>query len=178
MLSLVGCGMGDAANDMENDMNNLEEGLENEGIIDQNGNMAQGDKNNAGTGENGMNMATTRYSENDIEFDVPQSWQNNFLAKYDDVADSAGNAYSTIDFYYSTAETPYKIMTIARFPKDSWAAITQSNAEAEKKKLGESKDGEWIYSLNYEADELSNDEGYLAVKKDVEELKDKIKITK
>ena len=63
-----------------------------------------------------------------------------------------------------------------------WEGVTfcfcPNTPEAEGKRLGQSKDGEWIYSLNFETEPLSQDKGYLTAKSDAEKLKDKIKITK
>lgn len=182
LLSFTACG-GNAGNDMENDMNNLEEGLENDGqILEED--MQQGMEQGMQNAENAMDSMmggepVTRYSENDIEFDVPESWRNNFKATLNQHNENTNQGYSTIDFYYSTnANSPYKIMTIGRFPKAVWETVSKNTPEAEGKKLGQSKDGEWIYSLNFEAEPLSQDKGYLAAKSDAEKLKDKIKITK
>lgn len=126
------------------------------------------------------NLRSTKYSENDVEFDIPDAWQNNFLATAQEHnPDIPDQSYSTVDFYYTMPNSaPLKVMTIGRFTKAAWDKMTASAGDAANKMLGKSKDGEWVYSLNYEEGELSEDEAYLKVREEVKNLKDKIKITK
>lgn len=177
LLSFAACG--ENAGDMANDMNNLEEGLENDGqILEEDMQQGMQDAENM-MGDMMNSDPVTRYSENDVEFDVPESWQKNFRAVVNQHNENTNQGYSTIDFYYSTnANSPYKIMTIGRFPKAVWETVSKNTEGAEEKRLGASKDGEWIYSLNFETEPLSQDQGYLTAKADAEKLKDKIKITK
>ena len=127
---------------------------------------------------NGNMQRMTRYSENNLEFDIPEIWQAHFMSDVSNQqnANSSMGTYSTINFYYTGTSSPTKVMTVARFPKDSWAALNEQTPEAAKKKLGESADGKWIYSLTFE-ENISNDKGYTDVVTEAKKLKDKIKIT-
>ena len=173
-LGLTACGEA-AMQDMENSKENLEQDMEN-GM----NKLEQGKENleQSMSGEGAQNTSA-RYSENDLEFDIPESWRSNFLAEYREHNADTPQGYSTVDFYYTAANgDPFKIMTVARFTKDAWNSMTRTTPAAAEKKLGESKDGEWIYSLSYETEPLSQDAAYLRAHTDAQALKDKIKITK
>ena len=90
--------------------------------------------------------------------------------------DASLGSYSTINFYYTGSASPTKVMTIGRFPKDSWAALNEQTPEAAQKKLGESTDRKWIYSLSFE-ENASQDQAYMDIMTEARKLKDKIKIT-
>ena len=138
-----------------------------------------GDKDGATeNGGNGSAAKVTKYSENDVEFEIPESWQNNFQADFQEHNQDSKQYFTTIDFYYTTSGEPLKIMTIGRFSKEAWDALTAQGQGAEEKKLGESKDGAWIYTLNFEEYDYSSDSQYKQVKSDAKNLKDKIKITR
>ena len=163
VISLVACDSADnMAQDMQNGMNNMKDDIENS-------------MENMG---NTMNAAVNKYNENGIEFDIPESWQKNFSAQYSENSAQAADGYSTINFYYTADPNLIKIMTVGRFKKTTWEGLTEQDTTAVEKKIGQSKDGEWIYTLNFEDSNLSQDEGYMSARKDAEMLKDKIKITK
>lgn len=185
-LSLASCNTAEEmANDVENGMNNLEESMDpDKDNSDQNNNNQnnadQGNNNQDNSAGNMQNASSpvTRYSENNVEFDVPENWQKNFMAKMDEheAPDASLGSYSTINFYYTGSASPTKVMTIGRFPKDSWAALNEQTPEAAQKKLGESTDGKWIYSLSFE-ENASQDQAYMDIMTEARKLKDKIKIT-
>lgn len=185
-LSLASCNTAEEmANDVENGMNNLEESMDpDKDNSDQNNNNQnnadQGNNNQDNSAGNIQNASSpvTRYSENNVEFDVPENWQKNFMAQMDEhkAPDASLGSYSTINFYYTGSASPTKVMTIGRFPKDSWAALNEQTPEAAQKKLGESTDGKWIYSLSFE-ENASQDQAYMDIMTEARKLKDKIKIT-
>ena len=141
---------------------------------------SQADDENQSGGQDGQKIE--KYDENDLQFDVPESWQSNFLAVFNEYNKDKIDYFTTTEFYYNYGDTPVPVMSISRFSKDQWEQLKGNNENADEKKLGESKDGAYVYTINYSELEYFQDQDDKAkfdqVKKDAKDLRDKIKITK
>ncbi len=119
------------------------------------------------------------YDENDVSFDVPESWQNNFKAVTREVG-SAGNTYPQTDFYYTEGERDIRLMSIGKFTREQWDNLKKTEQNAEDALLGESGDKKHVYSIFYENHDYIEDSGLKEtlgkIKGEAEKLRDKIMI--
>ena len=126
---------------------------------EQNGTPAQNAAQNGQSTAQGSNNAprVTKYEDHGIRFDIPKEWQDNFKATYQEHG-SGDTAYTMIEFTYHMGQNDVKVMTIASFGEKQWEAIKKSNADAEKMKIGTSKDGKTYYTLRIEEQKFENAE--------------------
>lgn len=119
------------------------------------------------------------YDENDVSFDVPEAWQNNFKAVTREVG-SAGNTYPQTDFYYTEGERDIRLMSIGKFTREQWDNLKKTEQKAEDALLGESGDKKHVYSIFYENHDYIEDSGLKEtlgkIKGEAEKLRDKIMI--
>ncbi len=98
-----------------------------------------------------------KYDENGISFDVPESWRDNFKSVSKDVG-TGEDKYTKTDFIYNLGERDILVMSVGRFTKPQWEKLKKSQPDAEDAKLGESKSGEYVYSIFYEDHDYIEDD--------------------
>ncbi len=107
-----------------------------------------------GTTDAGASMAQNQqtmaqYSDDNLSFDIPASWQNNFKAVTRDVG-SSGNTYPQTDFYYTEGDRDIRLMTVGKFTRDQWDKMMSDGKVSDSSMLGESSDKKHVYSIFYE----------------------------
>lgn len=105
-------------------------------------------------------VRVTEYSDHGISFEVPEVWQNNFLASYSQHG-SGESAYESIIFSSYIGDNDAIIMMIAAFGKSQWEAIKASTEGAEELLIGTSSDGETYYTLRIEEQKFDNKDAQL-----------------
>ena len=90
-----------------------------------------------------------KYDADWLSFDVPDSWRKNFKSVTSEVG-SGDNKYKKTDFFYSEGERDINIMSVGRFTKQQWEDLKKKDPKTEEAKLGESKAGDYVYSIFYE----------------------------
>jgi len=130
---------------------------------------------------NQMQDAVREFSEHGLSFSVPENWSaSGFEAQFDEMKNDNGG-YDTRTFYAMVDGVRTPIMTVSRFAKEQWDKLVQADPKADDKKLGISKDGNFVYTYLVKDDITPNsDTGKKlldTLRKEAEELKDKIKIT-
>lgn len=107
-----------------------------------------------GTTDAGASMAQNqqtmaKYSDDNLSFDIPESWQKNFKAVTRDVG-SSGNTYPQTDFYYTEGDRDIRLMTVGKFTRDQWDKMMSDGKVSDSAMLGESGDKKHVYSIFYE----------------------------
>ncbi|MEG2570309.1 MAG: hypothetical protein RSA70_02635 [Clostridia bacterium] len=122
----------------------------------------------------------TAYNDRGIKFDVPKAWQQTFKGTYFEQG-SGNTAFTVIEFTCKIGTKDVKVMSIACFGKSQWDTLKANNKDAERMKLGESKDKSHVYTLRVEDeiqfDSASDTKTYSEIRSAALKLKDKIEIT-
>lgn len=129
---------------------------------------------------NAAGSQVSRYDEHDIQFDVPEQWKNNFKATYQEHG-NGDTAYTSITYTTRIGQNDVTVMTIAAFGESQWENIKKSSADAEKMKIGTSKDGKTHYTLRIEDQKFENEaeqKAFDTIRDAAKKLEGKIKITK
>ena len=121
-------------------------------------------ENTSGKGENNMvdsantnTQMKTTYDEGGVSFEIPESWQKNFKAVTRE-AGSSGNTYPQTDFYYTEGERDIRLMSIGKFTREQWDRMKKDGEVGDDAILGNSKEGDHIYSIFYENHDYIKDE--------------------
>ena len=134
----------------------------------------------AGGAEMPTNQQTmAKYSDDNLSFDVPESWQNNFKAVTRDVG-SSGDTYPQTEFYYTEGERDIRLMSVGKFTREQWEKMKKDGKVGDDSILGESKDGKHVFSVFYENHDYIED-GALKdtlgkIRQEAENLRDKMMI--
>ena len=127
---------------------------------------------------NGAQMSS-KYSDDNLSFDIPESWQKNFKAVTRDVG-SSGNTYPQTEFYYTEGERDIRLMTIGKFTREQWEKMKRDGKVGDDTILGESEDEKHIFSVLYENHDYIEDtplrDTLGKIKKEAMALRDKIMI--
>ena len=105
------------------------------------------DAGGASMANNQQTMA--KYSDDNLSFDIPESWQKNFKAVTRDVG-AAGDTYPQTDFYYTEGERDIRLMTIGQFTREQWEKMKADGKVGDDSMLGESGDKKHVYSVFFE----------------------------
>ena len=137
-----------------------------------------------GTTDAGASMAQNqqtmaKYSDDNLSFDIPESWQKNFKAVTRDVG-SSGNTYPQTDFYYTEGDRDIRLMTVGKFTRDQWDKMMSDGKVSDSSMLGESGDKKHVYSIFYEDHNYIEDnmlkDALTKIKGEAEMLRDKMTI--
>lgn len=124
---------------------------------------------------------TQEFAEHGLSFTVPETWAGNEFSVQFDEMKNEGASYDTRTFYATVDGIRTPIAMVSRFAKEQWDRLVSADASAEKVKLGESRDGKYVYTYLVKNDitpESDTGRDLLdKLRKEAEELKDKIKIT-
>ncbi len=90
-----------------------------------------------------------QYDDDNLSFDIPQSWQKNFKAVTRDVG-SSGNTYPQTDFYYTEGDRDIRMMSIGKFTREQWEKMKSDGKVNNDSMLGKSADDSHVYSIFYE----------------------------
>ncbi|MBQ3054960.1 MAG: hypothetical protein IJC88_02540 [Oscillospiraceae bacterium] len=131
--------------------------------------------------QNQMQDAVQNFAEHGLSFSVPENWSvSGFSSQFDEVKNDAG-AYDTRTFYALIDGVRTPILMVSRFAKEQWDELVKNDPKAEESKLGISKDGNFVYTYLVKNDITpQSDTGKKlleTLRKEAEELKDKIMIT-
>ncbi|MBE6915365.1 MAG: hypothetical protein E7471_01860 [Ruminococcaceae bacterium] len=131
--------------------------------------------------QNGKPNTMSDFSEHGLSFAVPKLWSTSgFEAEFDEVKNDSSN-YNTRTFYAMIDGVRTPVMMVSRFAKDAWDKLTEQDKNAEKAKLGTSKDGNFVYTYLIKDDVVpDSEEGKTLldkIRKEAETLRDSIKIT-
>lgn len=124
---------------------------------------------------------TQEFAEHGLSFTVPENWaKNEFSMQFDEMKND-GADYNTRTFYATIDGIRTPVAMVSRFAKEQWDALVKADANAEKVKLGESRDGKFVYTYLVK-DDISpeSDTGKKlldTIRKEAETLKEKIQIT-
>ena len=121
------------------------------------------------------------FSEHGLSFTVPELWAGSeFSMEFDEVQNDVAS-YDTRTFYALVDGVRTPIAMVSRFAKEQWDALVSADSSAEKVKLGESRDGKYVYTYLVKDDivpETDTGKDLLGkLRKEATELKDKIEIT-
>ncbi len=120
-----------------------------------------------------------KYSDDNLSFDIPESWQNNFKAVTRDVG-SSGDTYPQTDFYYTENDRDIRLMSVGKFTREQWEKMKKDGKVGDDSILGESGDGKHVFSVFYEDHDYIEDgalkESLGKIKKEAESLRDKMMI--
>lgn len=105
------------------------------------------DAGGASMANNQQTMA--KYSDDNLSFDIPESWQKNFKAVTRDVG-ASGDTYPQTDFYYTEGERDIRLMTIGKFTREQWEKMKADGKVGDDSMLGESGDKKHVYSVFFE----------------------------
>ena len=105
--------------------------------------------NDAGASMAQNQQTMAKYSDDNLSFDIPESWQKNFKAVTRDVG-SSGNTYPQTEFYYTEGERDIRLMSIGKFTREQWDKMMSDGKVSDSSKLGESADKKHVYSIFYE----------------------------
>ncbi len=137
-----------------------------------------------GTTDAGASMAQNqqtmaKYSDDNLSFDIPESWQKNFKAVTRDVG-SSGNTYPQTDFYYTEGDRDIRLMTVGKFTRDQWDKMMSDGKVSDSAMLGESGDKKHVYSIFYEDHDYIEDnmlkDSLTKIRGEAEAMRDKMMI--
>ncbi len=132
-----------------------------------------------GAGMSQEQQMKAQYSDDNLSFDIPASWQKNFKAVTRDVG-SSGNTYPQTDFYYTEGNRDIRLMSIGKFTRDQWDKMKNDGKVGDDAMLGNSADNAHVYSIFYEDHDYIEDgalkESLKKIKSEAEEMRDKMKI--
>lgn len=135
------------------------------------------DAGGAARQDNQQTMA--KYSDDNLSFDIPESWQNNFKAVTRDVG-SSGDTYPQTDFYYTENDRDIRLMSVGKFTGEQWEKMKKDGKVGDDSILGKSKDGKHVFSVFYEDHDYIEDgalrDTLVGIRKDAEALRDKMMI--
>ena len=138
------------------------------------------DEEGAGGAAMPQNQQTmAQYSDDNLSFDIPESWQKNFKAVTRDVG-SSGNTYPQTDFYYTEGERDIRLMSIGKFTKEQWDKMKSDGKVSDDAILGRNTDNTHVYSVFYEDHDYIEDgklrDSLNKIRGEAEKLRDKMKI--
>ena len=136
------------------------------------------DAGGASMANNQQTMA--KYSDDNLSFDIPESWQKNFKAVTRDVG-AAGDTYPQTDFYYTDGSRDILLMSIGKYTRDQWENLKKTGEDLKDAMLGESGDKNHVYSIRYENHDYIEERDLRdmlnSLKAEAQKLRDKIKIS-
>lgn len=120
-----------------------------------------------------------KYSDDNLSFDIPESWQKNFKAVTRDVG-SSGDTYPQTDFYYTENDRDIRLMSVGKFTREQWDKMKKDGKVGDDSILGKSKDGNHVFSVFYEDHDYIEDgalkESLGKIRQEAEALRDKMMI--
>ena len=120
-----------------------------------------------------------KYSDDNLSFDIPESWQKNFKAVTRDVG-SSGDTYPQTDFYYTENDRDIRLMSVGKFTREQWDKMKKDGKVGDDSILGESGDGKHVFSVFYEEHDYIEDgalkDSLGKIRKEAEALREKMMI--
>ena len=121
------------------------------------------------------------FSEHGLSFTVPETWAKSEFSMQFDEMKNEGASYDTRTFYAMVDGIRTPVAMVSRFAKEQWEALVRADSSAKKVKLGESRDGKFVYTYLVKDDITpESDVGrdlLDTLRKEAEELKENIQIT-
>lgn len=140
---------------------------------------ACGEKDAGGAEMPGNQQTMAKYTDDNLSFDIPESWQKNFKAVTRDVG-SSGDTYPQTEFYYTEGDRDIRLMSVGKFTREQWEKMKKDGKVGDDAILGESKDGKHVFSVFYENHDYIEDgalrDALGKVKQEAEALRDKMMI--
>ena len=140
---------------------------------------ACGEENAGGAAMPNNQQTMAKYSDDNLSFDIPESWQKNFKAVTRDVG-SSGDTYPQTDFYYTENDRDIRLMSVGKFTREQWDKMKKDGKVGDDSILGESGDGKHIFSVFYEDHDYIEDgalkDSLGKIRKEAEALREKMMI--
>jgi len=124
---------------------------------------------------------TREFAEHGLSFTIPETWAKSEFSVQFDEQKNDGASYDTRTFYAMIDGIRTPVAMVSRFAKEQWEHLVSADSSAEKVKLGESRDGKYVYTYLVKNDitpESDTGKKLLeTLRKEAEDLKEKIQIT-
>lgn len=140
---------------------------------------ACGEEDAGGAAMPNNQQTMAKYSDDNLSFDIPESWQKNFKAVTRDVG-SSGDTYPQTDFYYTENDRDIRLMSVGKFTREQWDKMKKDGKVGDDSILGESGDGKHVFSVFYEDHDYIEDgalkDSLGKIRKEAEALREKMMI--
>ena len=140
---------------------------------------ACGEEDAGGAAMPNNQQTMAKYSDDNLSFDIPESWQKNFKAVTRDVG-SSGDTYPQTDFYYTENDRDIRLMSVGKFTREQWDKMKKDGKVGDDSILGKSGDGKHVFSVFYEDHDYIEDgalkDSLGKIRKEAEALRDKMMI--